>query len=204
MAEVFNNFINEYEKWYIENQDILKCEINAIKKVLPLFKKGIEIGVGTGIFAKELGIKDGLDPSIEMTEYAKLRGIKVINGKAEKMEIKSESYDLVLLTTALCFLENVEKSFEEIYRILENRGVLIIAFIDRNSNVGRSYLEKKSKSKFYRNANFYTTNEVLEILKNKKFKLLEIIQTLSELNDFKIKNGYGEGSYIVIKSIKEI
>jgi len=202
MNEVFNKFVNEYEKWYLEHQDILECEIRAIKEVLPKFKKGIEIGVGTGVFAKALGIKDGLDPSIEMTAVAKMRGITVINGKAEKMEIQSKSYDLVLLTTTLCFLENIEKSFEEIFRILEDKGTLVLAFIDKNSVVGKKYSEKKEMSKFYKNANFFTTDEVLKILKDNKFEVVKILQTLSKLDDFKIKDAYGEGSFIVIKARK--
>ncbi len=202
MNEIFDDFVKEYEKWYSENQNIFECEIKAIKKVLPVFKKGIEIGVGTGIFAKALGIKDGLDPSNEMTILAKERGINVINGKAEKMEIQSESYDFVLLTTTLCFLENVKNSFEEINRILEYEGILIIAFIDKNSFIGKEYSDKKATSKFYIEANFYATNEVLEILKKSKFEVSEIVQTLSKSDDFQIKDGFGEGSYIVIKAKK--
>jgi hypothetical protein len=62
----------------------LDSAVSAIKHLLPIFNRGIEIGVGTGIFAALLGIKDGVEPSIKMGEKAIEKGINIINANAER------------------------------------------------------------------------------------------------------------------------
>jgi ubiquinone/menaquinone biosynthesis C-methylase UbiE len=44
-------------------------------------EKGLEIGVGTGRFAKILGMEYGIDPSERMLSIAKERGIKTFVGR---------------------------------------------------------------------------------------------------------------------------
>ena len=59
----FDIFTEEYEKWFEENDNTFQSEILALRKVIPEGKKGIEIGIGSGIFAQQLGIEFGIDPS---------------------------------------------------------------------------------------------------------------------------------------------
>ncbi|HSH52550.1 MAG TPA: hypothetical protein VK982_12570, partial [Bacteroidales bacterium] len=59
----FDNYTDDYEKWFEENQLLFASELEAIKKVIPENKQGIEIGVGSGIFASKLGICEGIEPS---------------------------------------------------------------------------------------------------------------------------------------------
>ena len=40
-----------------------QSEVSAIQQLLPSIGTGIEIGVGTGLFASALGIKEGVEPS---------------------------------------------------------------------------------------------------------------------------------------------
>lgn len=55
---------------------------------LPENIKGIEVGLGTGKFAKVLGIKEGVEASNEMAAIALKRGIEVVTGRAENLPIK--------------------------------------------------------------------------------------------------------------------
>lgn len=48
-------------------------ELLAIRQVMPVGKKGIEIGIGSGIFAEQLDINYGVDPSGSMLDLAKKR-----------------------------------------------------------------------------------------------------------------------------------
>jgi len=198
---IFDKYYKDYDNWYDENKELYQLEIEVIKRVLPVFNKGIEIGVGTGRFAKELNIEFGLEPSEKMASIARERGIKVSIGKAEDIPFEDNSFDLVLLTTTICFLEDIQKSFKEIYRILKNGGTLVNAFVNKDSHLGQKYLKKDSV--YYKNAKLYSLNEALNILESFKFKVLRVYETMFEDNMFKIEKGpINLGGFVVIKSIK--
>ena len=203
----FEEYTDQYENWFEKNRYVYQSEINAIRVILPDFKNGIEIGVGSGRFAKPLGIKFGIEPSYEMRKIARNRGIEVLDSVAEKLPLKDCSFDLVLMVTTLCFLDDARKAFNEIYRILKSGVYFINGFVDKNSKVGRIYQKNKKKSVFYREAIFFTTEEVVKLLEKTGFKNFEfkqtVFSTLDKINQVeKIKEGYGEGSFIVIKAQK--
>ncbi len=205
--EPFEKHTKQYENWFVENEYAYQSEVRAIKEILPDFKDGIEIGIGSGKFAQPLGIKFGVEPSYEMRKIARSKGIKVWNGFAENLHFKNGSFDLVLMVTTLCFLDDVRKAFSEVYRILKPSGSFINGFVDKNSKVGRIYQKNKQKSVFYRVAVFFTPEEVIKLLKEAGFKKFEfrqtIFNTLDKIKDVeKIKKGYGEGSFIAVRAQK--
>ena len=203
----FEKYTDQYENWFEKNRYVYQSEINAIREILPDFDSGIEIGIGSGRFAEPLGIKLGIEPSYEMRKIARSRGIEVVDSVAEKLPLKDCSFDLVLMVTTLCFLDNARKVFNEIYRILKSGGYFINGFVDKNSKVGRIYQKNKKKSVFYREAIFFTTEEVVKLLEKTGFKNFEfkqtVFSTLDKINQVeKIKEGYGEGSFVVIRAQK--
>ena len=187
--------------------DIYQSEINAIREILPDFENGIEIGIGSGRFAKPLGIEFGTEPSNEMRKIVRSKGIKVVDSVAENLPFKDCSFDLALMVTTLCFLDDEVKAFVEIYRILKQGSYFVNGFVDKNSRVGRIYQKNKQKSVFYRAASFFNTEEVVELLKKTGFKDFKfrqtIFNTLDNINQIEnIKEGYGEGSFVVIRAQK--
>jgi len=201
-VEVFNKYVNEYEEWFEKHKFAYLSEIEALRKVIPK-GKGIEIGVGTGRFAEPLKIKIGIDPAENMLKIAESRGIKTFLGKAEALPFADEEFDFVLIVVTLCFVDDPEKAIEEARRVLKKGGRIIVGIIDRNSKIGKSYQEKKEKSKFYRVAKFFTAEEVIELLKKHGFRNIKTLQTLFELPENlnkidNIKEGYGEGGFVVI------
>ncbi|WP_457566971.1 class I SAM-dependent methyltransferase [Desulfurobacterium sp.] len=203
-TESFDRFYREYENWFERNRDIYEAELELIRSLLPQ-GKGIEIGVGTGRFAAPLGIKIGIEPSDAMAEVARQRGIDVLKGVAESLPVPNESYDFVLMVTTVCFVDDVLKSFKEAFRILKKSGVFIVGFVDKNSPLGKRYQEKKDKSRFYKEATFYSTEEVVDFLKKAGFSEISIKQTLIE-KDGKmlpvIKDGSGEGGFVAVRAVK--
>ena len=137
--EPFEKYTEKYEKWFDENEYVYKSEVKAIREILPVFKNGVEIGVGSGKFAKPLGIKYGLEPSCKMRNIAKSIGIKTFDGIAEDLPFKDNIYDVVLMVTTLCFLDDVDKAFKEVCRVLKKGGFFINGFVDRESKVGKIY-----------------------------------------------------------------
>ncbi len=206
-TEPFERHRDRYENWFEGHSYAYLSELEAVKRLLPKEGKGAEIGVGTGRFASPLGIKLGVEPSRAMAEIARERGIEVIEDTAEALPFPNESMDYLLMVTTICFVDDPERALREAHRVLKPGGALIIGFVDRNSPIGRHYEEHREESLFYRDARFFSTEELLELLKKVGFREFKMVQTLfHRLNEVKevepIKLGYGEGSFVVIKAVK--
>ena len=207
---IFNENVEAYEAWYEKYPEVYLSEVTAIKEQLlklPENIKGIEIGLGTGRFAKVLGIKEGIEPSNEMAAIALKRGIEVVNGSAENLPTKDLNFDFVLFVT-ICHLNNVKGAFKEAYRVLKPKGSIIIGFIDKDQKIGKTYEENRMRSTFFRYANFYSVVNVAKLLKEVGFKDLEYNQTLfgnlDEIKEVQLpKKGFGEGSFVVVKAVKK-
>ena len=202
-TEPFDKYLNEYEEWFIEHRFVYESELEAVRHFIPQGKKGIEIGIGTGRFALPFGIKEGVEPSASMRNFAQQKGLKVYKGTAEELPLPNKSYDFVLMVTTICFIDDIQKAFHEVKRILKPGGSFIIGLVDKNSELGKTYERLKEQNKFYRYATFYSTEELKELLSKIGFKNLEIVQTVfGELSAIKsaqnFKKGFGEGGFVVI------
>jgi ubiquinone/menaquinone biosynthesis C-methylase UbiE len=205
--EPFEKYSEKYEDWFERNEFVYKSEIQAIQELFPKVKKSIEIGVGSGRFAVPLGIKTGVDPSPRMRKIAQQKGIKVIDAVAEELPFENSQFELVSMITTICFVDNLNLAFREAYRILKLGGYLIIGFVDKDSSLGKLYQQHKEKSLFYKIATFYSTKEVVYNLSRVGFKEFNFKQTIfHSLNEIKnvelVKEGYGEGSFVVIRARK--
>lgn len=202
--EAFEKHSNEYDKWFDDNPELYTAELTAIRQLMPAAgAKGLEVGVGSGKFAALLEIKTGVEPSEKMAAKARLLGIEVHTGVAEKLPFVDETFDLVLMVTTICFVNDVTKSLSEAYRVLKTGGCFIIGFVDSESEIGKQYAAKKADSKFYKDATFYSASEVLDHLEESDFEVTDTLQTLVPGKPSKtILEGHGKGSFVVIKAIK--
>lgn len=203
----FDEYSEDYEKWFDFNKYAYQSEIKAINHFIPDDGKGIEIGIGSGLFARPLGIKNGIEPSPQMRKLAQERGLNVYGGIAENVPVEDSVFDYALFVTTICFVDDIEKSLKEVMRILKPKGRVIIGFVDKNSHIGKVYQANKQFSTFYKEASFYSSEEIKNQLQNKGFQNIEFVQTLfgelksiDEVQDF--KQGYGEGSFVVVKAEK--
>jgi ubiquinone/menaquinone biosynthesis C-methylase UbiE len=204
--ESFEKYSKEYDRWFIKNRNIYLAELNAIKSLVPSDKFGVEIGVGTGRFALPLKIKVGVEPSRKMAEISRNRGIQVYEGVAEQLPFNDETFDFVLLVTTICFVDDLEESFKEAYRVLKNEGFIIVGFVDKESELGKRYQLKRKKSKFYKDATFYSAKEVIDLLRKTNFENFVIRQTVFPSQNGRIdsvEDGYGKGSFVIIRGIKK-
>ncbi|HEY9221540.1 MAG: class I SAM-dependent methyltransferase [Lutibacter sp.] len=209
-VNIFNENVVAYEAWYEKYPEVYLSEVAALKEQflkLPENIKGIEVGIGTGRFAKVLGIKEGVEPANEMAAIALKRGIEVVNGTAENLPMRDMYFDFVLFVT-ICHLNSVKQAFKEAYRVLKPKGSIVVGFIDKDQKIGKTYEENRMRSTFFRYANFYSVAQVTKLLKEAGFKDFEYNQTLfGELDEIKEvqipKQSYGEGSFVVVKAIKK-
>lgn len=197
------NYI-EYENWFIENKFAFLSELEAIKQIAPIPEISVEIGIGSGIFALPLGIKKGIDPSLKMVELGRKRLLDIKIGVAENLPWENNSIDYALMVTSICFVDDINKAISEVHRILKQKGTLVIGFVDKDSQIGKIYLKHKEESLFYKEATFFGANELIKICEKTGLKITGIKQTVfGEIQKIKhqqeIKNGYGEGSFVVLK-----
>ena len=204
--ESFEKYSKEYDEWFMRNRDIYQAELDAIKSFIPKNKEGVEIGVGSGRFALPLGMTVGIEPSRKMAELSRKRGIQVYEAVAEQLPFNDKKFDFVLMVTTICFVDDLEKSFKEAYRVLKNDGFIIVGFVDKESELGKRYQLKRKKSKFYRDATFYSVKEVIDFLRKTNFENVIIKQTVFSSQTDKIdsvEDDYSKGSFVIIKAIKQ-
>jgi len=79
--------------------------------------------------------------------------------------------------------------------------------IDGESLLGKIYESKKAKSLFYKDAQFYSMPEVIDMLKRTGFIHIQICQTIFEnpreiTKPEAIEAGFGKGRFSVLSSEK--
>jgi len=180
---IFNRLAEEYDRWYEKpfGKSAYELELRCLKDLLGRFDLGLEIGVGTGRFASSLGVRVGLDPSFEMVKIAKRRGILTVQGEGENLPFKNLSFDLVLIVVSICFVRDPFKVLQESRRVLKEGGKLVLGFIPAESRWAEFYEEKAKKGHpIYREARFYSMNEVERMLRASGFEVEVIKSTLLE------------------------
>ncbi len=205
MSNIFDRHYKKYDAWYDKYKFAYLSELEAIKKVLPKKGKGLEIGVGTGRFAAPLGIKFGIDPSEDMIKFARQRGIDIRLGVGGSLPARDAAFDYIAIIITLCFVKNPQKVLRESRRVLKKNGKIIIGIIDKNSFLGEFY--QKKKSVFYKQANFFTVKEVIDLLKATGFNRFSYYQTVFQLPEKmnsidKHQKGFGKGGFVIISGEK--
>lgn len=199
----FEEYADRYDSWFEKNQWVYDAELSAVKRMIPVAGRGLEVGVGTGRFAEPLGIRECVDPSKRMGEIAQKRGIRVVRGVAEALPFDNSRFDFVLMVTTLCFVEDVRKALLEANRVIREGGVIVIGFIRRNSRMGKMYLERQENNVFYKDATFFSVDELVTYMEETGFTDLLFAQTVfgtlqETCRDEPVKPGYGQGSFVVM------
>jgi SAM-dependent methyltransferase len=203
-TEPFEKHSDRYDAWFEKNRIAYHAELEAIRDAMPAPPaKGVEVGVGSGKFAVPLGIQIGVEPSENMARKAERQGVRVFRHVAERLPFRDAEFDVVLMVTTICFVDDVLKSCQEAFRVLKPHGCLIIGFVDRESQLGREYSGKSAANVFYRDATFFSAQEVGKVLTDAGFGHLTFRQTLMPgETQAMIQSGFGEGGFVVAKGVK--
>ncbi len=109
----------------------------------------LEIGCGGGqnaIVLAKWGAKSmGFDISDEQIEYArklaKREGVKVpfhVGNMEDLSMFHNERFDIVLSSCAIGYVENLRKTFQEVFRILRKNGLFVFCVVHPIANRGRA------------------------------------------------------------------
>jgi SAM-dependent methyltransferase len=204
----FEGHHRRYEAWFEQHEAAYVSELLALRPFVPWTGRGIEIGVGSGRFAAPLGVEFGVDPSGAMLAYAAARGIAVVQGVAETLPFAAGSFDYALVVTTICFVDSPARMLAEARRVLKPGGRLVLGFIDRQSALGQFYVAHQAESVFYRDATFYSADEVGRLLHETGFAIGAWGQTLAhplpETREIEpLRDGRGQCAFVVVAAQKE-
>lgn len=177
--QAFEEYALEYDSWYLEHSSIFESEARAIE-ALGVSGLGLELGVGSGVFASRLGASIGIDPSLNMLFIAKQRRVTVLRTVGEHLPFRNEVFDYVLIVNTLCFLEEPSVAIKEAHRVLKNNGGMILCDVPKDSSWGR-FIEEKGKAghRFYSHAKLYTIVDISHVLEDAGFRAVDAKGTLS-------------------------
>jgi ubiquinone/menaquinone biosynthesis C-methylase UbiE len=177
----FDDLAKEYDAWFDKEGSLVYfIEVQALKSLLPtLPKPWLEIGVGSGRFARALGIGTGVDPSTELVKMARRRGITAFLGRGEQVLFDEESFGTAFLIVTLCFLDSPLEVLKEASRILTPGGKLVLGIVLKESPWGQFYQKKKEQGhRFYKFATFYSFDEAVRLIEQAGFTIEKTISTL--------------------------
>ncbi len=206
-VKVFNELWEKYDKWYSKYPVIAESELKLLRSIAGEFRRpALEIGVGTGFFARELSLDVGVDPSINMLKAAKFKGVEVIRGVGEWLPFNSNCFETVFIIATLCFVDDPKKVLREVNRILRRRGTLVTCSIPRDSSWGRWYKEVKH-SPFYEVADFFTIDKAKRLLGESGFEVVDAQGVLSfkpweEPRPEEPSRELGDLGFVCIKALK--
>lgn len=165
----YDKIADNYDQRYLKNphQGIL----NALRRFLSEenLHKVLEVGCGTCHWLKALNSIDnailfGIDPSHQMLKVAGMQnGIRLCQGMAEKLPIRSSSMDFLFVVNALHHFEEKADFFSESHRVLSKGGKLAVIGMDPRDNRNQWYIYKYFDGTYQRDlSRFPSRSQILD------------------------------------------
>lgn len=179
VMEVFDKHAVEFDDWFTHNKAIYLSELNALKASKPEGRI-LDLGVGSGILASELGVSLGVDLSWSMLQRSKARGLEVIQADVKSLPLAPNAFDVVVSSFTVCFVDDAYAMISEAARVLRRNGKLIVGEITSDSEWGKLYESKARQGhRFYSKANFVSFDETSGLISKAGLKIEQVIATLS-------------------------
>lgn len=97
----------------------------------------LELGCGTGLILKELApyarSAMGLDISAGMLASAQSRGLDVVQGSVTDLPFADASFDVVYSFKVLAHVQAIDRTLQEVARVLRPGGHALLEFYNKNS-----------------------------------------------------------------------
>ena len=126
---IYDKIAGEYNYTRQADTYIIERLLNLLSANLS--KSYLDIGCGTGNYTIKLSENGlsllGIDPSSKMLEQASLKSneVKWLQGSAEKIPTGDQTFDAAIAILTVHHWDNIEKSFNELYRVLKKGSKLV-------------------------------------------------------------------------------
>ncbi len=131
---------NLYASKYDDDADYLNSfEKDSLFKIIGDIKgkKVLDAGCGTGRMIPELKKRGAIITAVDISEEAlkivknKFSDIETVLADVNNLPFSSESFDIVLATFMIVHIKDLNPVFDEIYRVLKNKGRFILSNINQ-------------------------------------------------------------------------
>lgn len=189
---LFEKLAERYDAWYDGpvGQVAFPLEIAVLRPLLNGSPKPwIEIGVGSGRFAKELQVDVGIDPAMKPLLLARQRNVTVVQAVGENLPFRNASFGAVIIVVTLCFVSDPIGVLAEAKRVLRKDGALVLGMVFADSPWGEFYRRKASEGHpFYRSAHFLSRADLKQMLNFLGFCIVAARSTLRQPpSDFSLR-----------------
>lgn len=207
-SSMYSDFSRDYDQVIQNNAYNAHYERPSLQRLFPELsgKRVLDIGCGSGLHSEYLlsqgATVTGIDASEEMILLYKERLASKANSYVHDLNLplnneKDNSYDLVIAPLVIHYIEDLDKLFMEVSRVLKEDGEFIFSthhpFVDFADSNSGNYFErellvqdwdtvgKPVKVSFYRRS----LSELFGALKRAKFVVLDFSEgePLKELED---------------------
>lgn len=204
MAKSFDEYADAYDKWFIENPNVLASEVALVAATLKDAKLPIlSVGCGSGLFEYimrkdyDINIVDGVEPSTGMAEIARKRGMDVAISTGEDFNYPIGRYGTILFNGSPSYIIDLRGIVAKVYDALPIGGSIVLVDVPKESSYGIMYNLAKTLGtwdhpllegvyppnpypiEFVNVANWCTTAEKISILEDVGFKNIRCMQTLT-------------------------
>lgn len=177
---------NQNAQYYAKEADKVDTSehINEFVALLPKHANILDAGCGDGRDSGRIAERGfsvtGYDISAGLLEIARKHhpDVKFIEGDLRTLPFKSESFDGIWVYASLLHLEKVEdvqKALRECYRVLQPGGIIYGCVKKQTGNI-KIAVVTDSVSKHDRFFQYFTEQEIQELLKASGFDVLKTIQ----------------------------
>ena len=180
----YNEISDSYDKRYKYNK--YEKISSAINKLIKSFecKSVLEIGCGTCYWLKnidnDLHFKTGLDISFNMLKKSDFKNHKivVVNGDAQFLPFKQNTFDFSFCVNVLHHVKNKRKLIDEAFRILNDNGKFAVYTFDPRTAGDKWYLYDYFEDIWEFDLNrFATINQITELMHSAGFKEISVTKT---------------------------
>lgn len=231
---LFDGLAHKYDAWFMENSNVFLSELALLKTALGKIdqEKIISIGCGSGLFEHALKeqygieVQEGIEPSKDMADIARQRGMNVTIASAENFDYEEEAYDIIYFNGSSSYIKNLKQVYQRAYQGLKSGGRLILLDVPKDSNYGSVYLLAKALQTYQHeyldgikppmpyplelvNTGVWHTNLAkLEIIEDLGMTHIHTYQTLVQNPVFSnqdiepVIKGYQQGGYVAIIATK--
>ncbi len=229
----FDTYANDYDKWFLNNANVLKSEVALLAHFLEVPGKSLSIGCGTALFETMLKqdygitVTHGIEPAEGMADIARQRGLEVRLGTAEESHYGEEEYDTVIFNGTPSYIDKLDIAFNKAFAAIKPGGKIVVLDVPKESSYALLYnLAKEVGSwdnhyfvgakppcaypiSFVQESRWRSTPEKIELLEQSGFIDFQFAQTLTRHpvysdDDFEHPvEGFDRGDYVAICGVKK-
>ena len=161
---------------WVKNEEFLDTYLNMLP--VKVFKKILEVGIGTGALGKiisdRIGPLIGIDISKEMISNIDHPNIEAILADVKSLPFNSETFDLIYMRNVLHYIDEPEKGFSEIYRCMKSNAYFLFSqVVSPDDSISEEYDWLVG-----RNIHYPTQTEIIDMFKD--FSIIKRLEFLLE------------------------